>query len=58
MGEDNKINQSCKDCIIESFSEIIRALFSIIRVFIYVLSAIAISSNSSEILKNLWGFVK
>ena len=57
MGED-KINQNCKDCVIESFSEIIKSLFSIIRVFIYVLSAIAISSNSSEILKNLWGFVK
>lgn len=57
MGED-KINQNCKDCVIESYSDIIRSLFSLIRVFIYVLSGIAISSNSSEILKNIWSIVK
>lgn len=42
---------SCRDCTVSS-------LFSLVRLLVYVLSAIAISNNSSEIIKNVWSLVK
>ena len=55
--EDKKLNQSCKDCISDSYLSIISQLFALIRIFIYVLSAISISAGGAEILKNIWSFV-
>ena len=44
------VSSSCRDCYVTN-------LFSIIRVLIYVLSAIAVGSNGSEIAKNIFNMV-
>lgn len=44
--EEKKLNVSCKDCITESYLSIINSLFSLIRIFIYVLSAISITKQT------------
>lgn len=45
------LSVSCRDCTTS-------LLFSLVRLLIYVLSAIALSNNSSEIVKNIWSVVK
>lgn len=55
--DEKKISQNCKDCITEGYLSIISNLFNLIRIFIYVLSAIAITSGGAEVVKNLWSVV-
>ena len=55
--EDKDLSQSCRDCVVTAFQKIIDSQFQLIRIFIYVLSSIALSVGGSEVVKNIWSVI-
>ncbi len=49
--EVREVPVSCRDCTNQN-------LFSLVKLLIYIIGAIALSNNSAEIIQNIWSVVK